>query len=236
MSDAHPDKDPTAPALPDSSRLPNAPYQQVLTGQPALVTGANSGIGRAVALGLARAGADVVVNYVTRPETADAVAHGIEGMGRRAIALKADVSKEDEVEAMYAPQSRSSARSTSASATPGLQQDAAFQDMTLAQWNKVIAINLTGQFLCRARRRGSSCGAAACRSVVGGGQDHLHELGARGHPMGRARELRRGQGRGDAAHEEHGAGAGAGKDSGNSIAPGAIQTPINRAAWDTPEA
>lgn len=56
MSDAQPDTHPTAPALPDSSRLPKAPYQEVLTGQPALVTGANSGIGRAVALGLARAG------------------------------------------------------------------------------------------------------------------------------------------------------------------------------------
>ena len=91
-------KAPDAPALPDSTRLPNAPYHPVLTGQPALVTGANSGIGRAVALGLARAGADVVVNYVTHPETAEEVAHEIEAMGRRAIALKADVSKEDEVE------------------------------------------------------------------------------------------------------------------------------------------
>ena len=102
MSDTQPAADPAAPALPDGRRLPKAPWHQVLTGQPALVTGANSGIGRAVALGLARAGADVVVNYVTRPEAADAVAHEIEGMGRRAIALKADVSKDQEVEAMYA--------------------------------------------------------------------------------------------------------------------------------------
>ena len=94
--------EPTAPALPDSDRLPNAPYYPVLAGQPAIVTGANSGIGKAVALGLARAGADVAVNYVTHPETADEVAQAIEAMGRKAITLKADVSKEDEVEAMYA--------------------------------------------------------------------------------------------------------------------------------------
>ena len=95
MTDARLDNDPSAPALPDSARLPDAPYHQVLTGQPALVTGANSGIGQAVALGLARAGADVVVNYITQPAAADEVAHEIEGMGRRAITLKADVSKED---------------------------------------------------------------------------------------------------------------------------------------------
>ena len=94
-------KDPAAPALPDASRLPRVPYQPVLTGQPALVTGANSGIGKAVALGLAHAGADVVVNYVVNPEAAEEVAHAIEGMGRKAITLKADVSKEDEVEQMF---------------------------------------------------------------------------------------------------------------------------------------
>ena len=88
-------KDPIAPASFDSSRLPHAPYHPVLTGQPTLVTGANSGIGKAVAIGLARAGADVVVNYVTHPDTAEAVVHEIEAMGRKAIAIKADVSKED---------------------------------------------------------------------------------------------------------------------------------------------
>ena len=77
-------KDPTAPASPDASRLPKAPYHEVITGQPALVTGANSGIGKAVALGLARAGADVAVNYVSNPEAADDVAHEID---RRRIVM-----------------------------------------------------------------------------------------------------------------------------------------------------
>ena len=86
---------PTDTAAFDAARVPNPPYFPVLTGQPALVTGANSGIGRAVALGLAQAGADVAVNYVVAPEAADEVVREIEAMGRRAIALKADVSRED---------------------------------------------------------------------------------------------------------------------------------------------
>jgi glucose 1-dehydrogenase len=83
-------KDPAAPAPPDSRTLPQVRYPVVLSGQPALVTGANSGIGKAVALGLAKAGADVVINYVANPEDAESVAHEIEALGRRAIAIKAE--------------------------------------------------------------------------------------------------------------------------------------------------
>src|SRR3954453_6656199 len=81
---------------------PASRFPVVLEGQPALVTGANSGIGRAVALGLAKSGADVVVNYVTNPGTAEDVAHEIEAGGRRAMTVKADVSSEEEVKAMFA--------------------------------------------------------------------------------------------------------------------------------------
>src|SRR5665213_700111 len=91
-----------SPSWPAERRVPDVPMPHVLAGQPALVTGANSGIGRAVALGLARAGADVVVNYVADPDAADDVVDEITAMGRRAIALKADVSCEDEVARMFA--------------------------------------------------------------------------------------------------------------------------------------
>lgn len=94
--------DSALPWLPASSRVPRAPYHQVLTGQPALVTGANSGVGKAVALGLARAGADVAINYVTRPEMANEVVREIEGMGGKAIAIQVDVSQEEDVERMFA--------------------------------------------------------------------------------------------------------------------------------------
>ena len=64
----------------------------VVRGQKALVTGANSGIGRAVALALAEAGADVAVNYANGPEAAEEVLHEIEAFGRHGLAVQADVS------------------------------------------------------------------------------------------------------------------------------------------------
>ncbi len=235
MSHSNPDpKDPTAPALPDSSRLPHAPYHQVLTGQPALVTGANSGIGKAVALGLAQAGADVVVNYVTHPETAEEVAHQIEGLGRKAIALKADVSKEDDVERMFADAIAHFGTLHVVVSNAGLQRDSVFDAMTLEQWNTVIGVNLTGQFLCaRAairefKRRGvvaaisRAAGKIICMSSVHQQipwAGHANYAASKGGVM----LLMKSVAQEVAPHFIRV----------NSIAPGAIRTPINTAAWDT---
>ena len=238
MSDpATSDKDPAAPAAPDASRRPNAPYHPVLAGQPALVTGANSGIGKAVAIGLARAGADVVVNYVTHPETADEVAHEIEAMGRKAITVQADVSKEDEVERLFATAVQQFGTLHIAVSNAGLQRDSAFVDMTLEQWNTVIGVNLTGQFLCtRAaarifKQRGvvadvsQAAGKIICMSSVH--QEipwagHANYAASKGGVMllmkSIAQEL--------APHFIRV----------NGIAPGAIRTPINTSAWNTPAA
>ncbi len=230
-------EDPTAPALPDSSRVPHAPYHPVLTGQPALVTGANSGIGRAVALGLARAGADVVVNYITHPEAAEQVVHEIEAMGRNAIAVKADVSQEDEVERMFAAAVAQFGTLHIVVSNAGLQRDSAFVDMTLEQWTTVIGVNLTGQFLCtRAaarifKQRGvvasvsQAAGKIICMSSVHQQipwAGHANYAASKGGIMllmkSIAQEL--------APHYIRV----------NSIAPGAIRTPINTSAWNTPEA
>ena len=227
---------PAEPALPDHSRLPTAPFQ-VLAGQPALVTGANSGIGRAVALGLARAGADVVVNYVTQPETADEVVREIEAMGRKAVALKADVSQEDEVEAMFEAAIARFGTLHIVVSNAGLQRDAAFIDMTMEQWNTVIAVNLTGQFLCtRAAAReflkrgvvkevSQAAGKIICMSSVHQQipwAGHVNYATSKGgiHMMMQsiAQEL--------APHFVRV----------NAIGPGAIRTPINTAAWNTREA
>jgi glucose 1-dehydrogenase len=230
-------KDPAAPAMPDSSRLPHPRYHPTLTGQPALVTGANSGIGQAVALGLARAGADVVVNYVTNPDAAEAVVREIEGMGRQAVAIKADVSKEDEVEQMFAAAIKRFGTLHIVVSNAGLQPDSPFETMTLEQWNTVIGVNLTGQFLCtRAaarefKRRGvvrdvsTAAGKIICMSSVH--QEipwagHANYAASKGGVMllmkSIAQEL--------APHFIRV----------NSIAPGAIRTPINTAAWNTPAA
>jgi glucose 1-dehydrogenase len=81
--------------------MPPAPIHRVLVGQTALVTGASKGLGQAMAIGFARAGADVLVNYSSDEAGARHTAQVIEGHGRKAVIFKADVSKENEVQAMF---------------------------------------------------------------------------------------------------------------------------------------
>jgi glucose 1-dehydrogenase len=119
-----------------------------LKGQKALVTGANSGIGEAVARALAAGGADVVVNYVTRPEDAERVVAALEAQGVAAMAIRADVSREAEVRSMFEAMRAAWGTIDILVSNAGLQRDAALVDMTLEQWNTVLEVNLTGTFLC----------------------------------------------------------------------------------------
>src|SRR4051812_21879569 len=128
--------------------MPSVQSRQILKGQKCLVTGANSGIGEAVAIAMGRAGADVAVNYVSAPEAAEQVAETIRGFGVKALAVQADVSREDEVQAMFARLIEEFGTVDVLVANAGLQRDAPFERMTLEQWNTVIGVNLTGQFLC----------------------------------------------------------------------------------------
>jgi glucose 1-dehydrogenase len=203
----------------------------VLEGQPALVTGANSGIGRAVALGLAASGADVVLNYVVDPQAAEDVAHRIEALGRKAITIKADVSSEDDVSSMFARAVEHFGTLHIVVNNAGLQRDAPFLEMTLEQWNKVIDVNLTGQFLCAReavrefKRRGVvkdtsvAAGKLICMSSVH--QEipwagHANYAASKGGVMQMMRSV---------AQEVAPLAIRV-----NSIAPGAIRTPINRPA------
>ena len=214
---------------------PERTIAKVLAGQKALVTGANSGIGQAAAIALGQAGADVVVNYVTGE--AQAVVDAICRAGAEAYAHKADVSQEDQVEDMFRHMVERFGTIDILVNNAGLQRDAAFHEMTLAQWNTVIGINLTGQFLCaRAAvreflRRGIvtavSCAAGKiiCMSSVHEvipWAGHANYAASKGGIMlmmkSLAQEL--------APH----------RIRVNSIAPGAIRTPINTSAWSTEKA
>ena len=208
-----------------------------LQGLVSLVTGASSGIGAGVAKELARAGSRVAVNHPGTPELADKVVGEIKAEGGTAIALQADVSSEEQVQMMYADLFREYGTIDILVANAGLQRDSSLVDMTLAQWQFVLNVNLTGQFLCarEAAREFIRRGVTAERSIAAGKiicMSSVHEVipwaghcnyaASKGGVMlmmkSMAQEL--------APH----------RIRVNSIGPGAIKTPINREAWETPEA
>ncbi|MCF3130334.1 SDR family oxidoreductase [Streptomyces olivochromogenes] len=209
----------------------------MLKGQKALVTGANSGIGRATAVALGRAGCDVAVNYVAGREEAEQVVDEITAMGVRAAAYEADVSQEDQVVAMMDRMVGEFGTIDILVANAGLQRDAALTDMTLAQWQKVLDVNLTGQFLCAREavkefvRRGvvpevsRAAGKIICMSSVHQiipWSGHVNYASSKGGVLMMMQTLAQ-----ELAPK---------KIRVNAVAPGAIKTPINRSAWETPEA
>lgn len=208
-----------------------------IDGQTALVTGASSGIGKATAIALGEAGANVVVNYIGNSTSAEEVVQEIISKGSNAIAVKADVSKKDQVDAMVETAVNHFGTLDILVNNAGLQKDAKFLDMSLADWQFVLDVNLTGQFLCSQAvvrefvRRGmrpeisDSLGKIICMSSVHElipWAGHINYAASKGGVMLMMRSL---------AQE-----LGPMKVRVNSIAPGAIKTPINRMAWETPEA
>ena len=229
-------QDTKAPAAVRSG-APDTEPRQLLRGQKALVTGANSGIGKATAIALGRAGADVVVNYVVGDDSAEAVVEEIRRSGVKAYAHRADVSNEDQVKQMFAKMVAELGTVDILVNNAGRQKDAKFTDMTLADWNAVISVNLTGQFLCAREavreflRRGivPSVSAAAGKIIC---MSSVHErIPWAGHAnyaasKGGIMMLMKSIAQEFAPH----------RIRINSIAPGAIRTPINTEAWNTPEA
>lgn len=116
--------------------------------QVALVTGGSSGLGAESARALAAAGASVVINYHSQSDTAEALVEQIVADGGEAIAVGADISQEEEVEHLFKAVVSRFGRLDILLANSGLQKDASITEMTLADWNAVIGVNLTGQFLC----------------------------------------------------------------------------------------
>ena len=119
-----------------------------LNGKTALVTGASRGLGKGIALCLARAGADVVANYAGSTEKAESVAGEIRNMGRRAVAIQADVGNEDDVRAMFERIRSEYGRLDILVNNAGINSDFDITTLQVEEWNKILRCNLTGNFLC----------------------------------------------------------------------------------------
>ena len=217
--------------------MPECPITKVLKGQKVIVTGGSSGIGKGIATALGHAGADVLVNYSSRAEEAEKVAEEIRRCGTRAVTFKADVSKENQVQSMFKRAIEEFGTVDILINNAGIQKDAPIDQMTLAQWQLVLDVNLTGQFLCareairefkrRGVRKEISCAAGKiiCISSVHEvipWAGHVNYAASKGGVMLMMKSI---------AQE-----VAPYRIRVNGIAPGAIRTPINMQAWDTPEA
>jgi glucose 1-dehydrogenase len=208
-----------------------------LHGQTALITGANSGIGHAIAMEMAREKANVVINYVTDETATSLMIEEIKSFGGSAIAIMADVSKEEEVRSMFRHAIATYGTIDILVNNAGIQKDSAFTEMSLPDWQRVIDVNLTGQFLCAREavteflRRGfvpgrsTALGKIICMSSV-------HET----IPWGGHANYAASKGGVKLLMESMAQELGMHKIRVNSLAPGAIKTPINHTAWETPEA
>jgi glucose 1-dehydrogenase len=218
------------------NEMPPAPIHRVLVGQKALVTGASKGLGQAMAIGFAKAGADVIVNYNTDLAGAKETAREIEKTGGKAVLFKADVSKEDEVQAMFARALKEFGRLDICVPNSAIQLNAPVDEMTLDQWKRVIDVNLTGMFLAAReairifKRQGIdreisyACGKLIFISSVHDvipWEGHANYAAAKGGLMLFMKSLAQ-----EVAHL---------RIRVNAIAPGAIRTPMNVEKLTTPE-
>jgi glucose 1-dehydrogenase len=211
------------------------PTQVLLHDQAALVTGASSGIGAATAVALAAAGAKVGINYRGGKEAAEAVLTCIRDAGGTAVAIEADVAKEDAVEAMFSQLIDAFGRIDILVANAGLQRDAPTTNMTIEDWRTVLDVNLTGQFLCAQAaikcclQQGLSptseaLGKIICMSSVHEvipWSGHVNYAASKGGIMLMMKTLAQ-----EFAEK---------RIRINGIAPGAIKTNINKKVWSDPE-
>ena len=216
---------------------PDSRTPKILPGQKALVTGANSGIGKGIAIELAKAGADVIVNYIVDPDSANELVEELKKEGIKSFSFKADVSQEDEVLQMFNKAIKEFGTIDILINNAGLQRDSPIEEMTLDQWNKVISVNLTGQFLCareavkefkrRGVRKEISCSAGKIIHISSVHEvipwaGHANYAASKGGIMMLMKSI---------AQE-----VAPFRIRVNSICPGAIRTPINTKVWSTQEA
>ncbi|MCL5281220.1 MAG: SDR family oxidoreductase [Planctomycetes bacterium] len=207
-----------------------------LEGQTALVTGASSGIGAQIAIAMGAAGAQVGVNYPFDQGPADQVVSAITRAGGAAIALQADVSREDQVIQMFQTLIGMYGTVDILVSNAGIQKDAAFAEMTLAQWNAVLGVNLTGGFLCareavkeflrrgvvpeRSRAAGKIIFTSSVHEIIPWA-GHANYATSKGGIMLLMKTIAQ-----ELAPQ---------KIRVNSIGPGAIKTAINESVWSDPQ-
>ena len=212
-------------------------HPDALKGQRALVTGGSSGIGAAVCRALAAAGARVVVNYLSDRDEAEQLVNEIAADGGEAVAIQADVSREEDVQRIFGEMIGAWGSIEILVANAGVQRDAPFHEMTLDQWNTVMAVNLTGQFLCAreavreftrrgvipevSRAAGKIISMSSVHDIVPWA-GHVNYAASKGGLLMFMKSLAQ-----EVAHQ---------RIRVNAISPGAIRTEINRTAWETPEA
>jgi glucose 1-dehydrogenase len=212
-------------------------YMFSLEGQTAIVTGASSGIGAGIARALAAAGANVAVNYASSEAKAERVVQDIKAAQRQALAIKADVSQEEQVAQLFSIAKKEFGGVDILVSNAGIQKDAAFVNLTLKEWRFVLDINLTGAFLCAREaarefiRRGVNLQRSPCAGKIIFTSSVHEAIPWAGHAnyassKGGVMMLMKTIAQELAPH----------KIRVNSIAPGAIKTEINRHSWETPEA
>ena len=144
---------------------------KALEGRVALVTGAAKRIGRSIALRLGSEGGDVVVNYNASRSDAEAVVAEIRALGRKAVAMQADVSQRDQVARMFAAAEAAFGRIDILVNNAGEFFAAKFEELTDEQWDGILDVNLKSQFLC---------GQAAARIMKRNGKGHIVNISSLG--------------------------------------------------------
>lgn len=207
-----------------------------LKGQTALITGASSGIGKATALAMARAGAQVVITYHSNEEGAQDTRKQAEAAGVEALVKQVDVGKEKEVEALFQEALDRFGTLDVLVSNAGIQKDADVTEMSLKEWQQVVDTNLTGAFLCarEAARQFKKQGVEEKRSLAAGKIlfiSSVHDIipwagranytATKGGVMMLMKSLAQ-----ELAQD---------KIRVNSISPGAIKTSINEEAWKDEE-
>ena len=200
-----------------------------LDGKRALVTGANSGIGEAIALGLADAGAKVVINYVTHPEAAERVVQTIKEKHGEAISIQADISDPASVGDMFRQVDVAWSGIDILINNAGIDGDSALGwEADIAAWRKVIEVNLFGTFYCA--REALKRMVPQKNGVVLSTTSVHEEIAWTGHSAYTASKAAISMLSKTLAQEAapHGVRVLA-------VGPGAIKTPINQSVWSDPK-